>query len=92
MNDYLVPCVNPAYFSKHGFTQEGDFYVKEEFQRADFIFNGQLVPHAISRKVRFRVYDVDPYLGTNIEFYINNRLQVSGYWTTRTDFEQSFQL
>jgi hypothetical protein len=86
---YTQLCVTEKYFEKRGFKREAPgVYSKQEYQFINM--NGQR--EALERTSRFKVYSVDPDHGTNIEWYINTILQLSGYWTTTVDFQRTFKI
>ena len=86
----ITPFANSKLFINHKFKEESPgIFSREETQQPH--------PQAINapiekRTVKFKIYDVDPEYGTNIEFYIDNRLQISGYWINKEDFETTFKL
>lgn len=88
---YTEPCVDDKYFTNRKFTvDEKDVYTRIEHR---FFVNPQTrTQEAIERIITFKVYDVDPEYGTNIEQYENHRLNFSGYWTDKKDFESYFRL
>ena len=81
-------CVDSKYFTTRGFAKESES-VYTRIEHRNFMFNGQVIPQ--ERKITFKVYDVHPELGTNIELYWNNLYSGSGYWIDREDFEKQFQ-
>jgi recombination DNA repair RAD52 pathway protein len=84
------PCVDSVYFTSHKFKEEEPkVFTREETQQPH--------PQAINtplekRIVKFKVYEVNPEIGTNVEFYIDNKLQLSGYWVDIKDFQTQFKL
>ena len=88
------PCVDSAYFKKHDFKEEEpNVYTKTEVVFTQNPMTGQATG-ALERVIKFKIYDVDPYLGTNIEFFIDNKQQnlCSGYFTDFNDFQTMFKI
>ena len=94
MEDVVItkPCVDSKYFINNKFKEEAPgIFTKTEKVFTQNPMTGQPTGE-LERTIKFKIFDVDSYLGTNIEFYIDNRLQIAGYWTDFTDFQTMFKI
>lgn len=84
----MEACIDYKYLYGYGFIQTGDgtnIFTKSQLMQIPNFKTQEM--EVLERKVSFHIHDVDDYLGTNIELYIDSRLQFSGYWIDRKDFE-----
>jgi len=88
----IAPFADSKYFTNHKFKEEEPgVFIKEEKVYSQNPMTGAPTGE-LTRVIKFKVYDVDPEYGTNIEFYIDNQLQVSGYYQDLADFQTTFKI
>lgn len=88
---HTKPCVTKDMFLQAGYIEESE----NVYSKVDYGFFLNIITgnqEALQRTIRFKILGVDETLGTNIEFYIDTRLQRSGYWTTLKDFNSTFKV
>ncbi len=86
---HIKACIDARDFANRGYSIEG-VGIYSKLDVAFFVNPYTRTQEAVSRFIRFKVFDVDPELGTNVEYYIDKKLILSGYWTTKRDFLTSF--
>lgn len=72
-------------FARIGFTKLED----KTYEKVIIAKQYQVTPKAfmqLEKRLKFKIYKVHKSLGTNIEYYVDNKLAESGYWRDEADF------
>lgn len=79
---------NKEFFENMGFvSKEENVYEKEiiaqRMQTSQGIFENKKI-------IKIIVLETDPVLGTNLEYFEDNRVALTGYWHDHEDFTSTF--